>query len=331
MRWVALGGALLACAVPVPFAEQWLFSTDRSQLPRAADCQRCHGEVYEEWRESPHAHAWSSPGFAQVTAGRSAQACLSCHAPGPLGAAGEIALRSDHRDEGVTCVTCHLSTSAQHAPLTMRGPHARTSPVEVHPLVQDPLFLKPELCGTCHAEVLEQWRHGPAASPEAPRETCQGCHMPEVRRKIESYDPEHPYSALIVALGDAIEGRRHSFSVPEPTPEQIELRAARPAAAETAAGGRLRVEVHNHLPHAIPTGAFGRRELRLRVSWPGGEAVERLRADLDQAIAAQAVRAFGFPQIPPAAAVRVVLERWSPGQAGYQPLAELSVGPGSRP
>ena len=38
-----------------------------------------------------------------------AGACLDCHAPAPLGSDGEVRLRVDHREEGVTCISCHLS------------------------------------------------------------------------------------------------------------------------------------------------------------------------------------------------------------------------------
>src|SRR5262245_43710692 len=84
-----LGLALLAaCAVPVPFARDVLFSTERAQLPEAQDCSRCHREVYEEWKDSPHAAAWRSESFARITADHTAAPCLDCHAPGPLGEIG---------------------------------------------------------------------------------------------------------------------------------------------------------------------------------------------------------------------------------------------------
>ena len=303
-RWRDIPLALLAaaCTLPVPFARDWLFSTERDQLPQAADCSRCHLAVYEEWRGSAHASAWRSPSFARVTADHSAGACLACHAPGPLGARGEIALRADHRDEGVTCISCHLSTDPSHGRLAMRGPHERTSPVEVHPVVVDPLFLQAELCGTCHRGVLEEWNASPApASGE--RETCQHCHMPEVRRTIESYNPDLPYSGVFVALERKIDGRRHLFAVPDDAREDVVL------SARGFRGGALQIEVRNGLPHAIPTGSFGRREARLRVAWPGGERVQHLRRDLDQRIEAGAARVFELPDVPRNAAWTAVLER----------------------
>jgi hypothetical protein len=114
-----------------------------------------------------------------VTADYEAVSCLGCHAPAPLGREGEIALRADHREEGVTCVSCHLVPDADAAPLTMRGPHARTSPILAHPIAVDALFTKPDLCGTCHVDVLEQWREAlrPPTDPtrRSVSATCRAC------------------------------------------------------------------------------------------------------------------------------------------------------------
>ncbi len=217
--------ALAACRVP--FADDLLFTTQRAQPPVAEDCKRCHGEVFEEWSQSPHAGAWRSTHFRSLTADYSADACLGCHAPAPLGEKGEIALRADHRGEGVTCISCHSSTAPGAAPLAMRGPHARTTPVEVHPVLVDSLYTKPELCGTCHSEVLEQWRAAPAPADGTEKKVCQSCHMPEVRRTIESVDPERAYSRVLVALGRPVDGRRHRFAVPAEPWKDLELHAAR--------------------------------------------------------------------------------------------------------
>jgi hypothetical protein len=310
---------LAACAVPVPFAEELLFSTRRGQLPRAQDCSRCHRAVYEEWSGSRHASAWSSQGFGRVTADHTAAPCLGCHAPEPLGARGEIALRADHRGEGVTCVSCHLSTDPAHGELAMRGPHERTAPVDVHPVVVDPLFLEPGLCGTCHRAVLEEWRASPLPAA-GERETCQHCHMPRVRRTIESYNPDLPYSAVLVAVARDVDGRRHLFAVPDDAGEDVELRAL------PALRG-LRIEVRNRLPHAIPSGAFGRREARVRVSWPGGERAELLRRDLEQRIEAGASRVFAFPDVPADAAWSAALERRRADEE-FEAIAALAAGAG---
>jgi hypothetical protein len=300
-------GWLVACSLQVPYADDLLFTLDKEQLPVADDCARCHGEVVAEWKESPHAAAWTSKHFKTLTADYAAPQCLACHAPAPLGRAGEIALRIDHREEGVTCVSCHLVPEADAAPLTMRGPHARTSPVGVHPIVVDTLFSKAELCGTCHGDVLEQWRAAPAATDGSEKKICQACHMPSVHRTIESVDPARAYSRILVALGKPVDGRKHRFDVP--------LEPWRDVGIETRrSGDRWIVDVRNDMPHALPTGAFGQREARLRA----GESEIRLRADLGQAIPAGEVRRFELVAGPE---TEVVLERRNPRTGGFERLA----------
>ncbi|MFQ5514686.1 MAG: multiheme c-type cytochrome [Myxococcota bacterium] len=317
---VAAVAVLGACKLPVPFADDLLFTLERPQLPRAEDCKRCHGAIYREWTDSAHAGAWTRESFIAITADHAATDCLPCHAPAPLGPSGEVRIRTDHLDEGVTCISCHLSPEPDARSLTMRGPHATTSPVEVHPVVTDPLFQKPDLCGRCHESVLEEWKASPEPSDGSQREICQDCHMPKVHRRMETYDPSRPYSAALVALGDKIDGRRHVFAVPEDPWEDLELVTER-------TGGTLQVRITNKLPHGVPTGAFGRREARLRVRWPDGEALRLLRADLDQAIPAGESRLFELTEVPPAVPLEVVLERFDPRDGRYVRLAPAPPDP----
>ena len=79
-------------------------------------------------------------------------------------------------------------------------------------------------------------------------------------------------------------------------------------------GERWIVDVRNGLPHALPTGNFGPREVRLRA----GAAVIRLRAALDQAIPAGAERRF---ELRASAETEVVLERRDPRTGNYERLA----------
>lgn len=123
----------LACRLTVPFSERSFFSREGGvTLPAADDCERCHQEVVLEWRESAHAHAFTGESFRLATHEGRADACTGCHAPAPLVAGEAPALRGARREEGVTCTTCHLSTVPGAAPLSMRGPVARSLPIDVH-------------------------------------------------------------------------------------------------------------------------------------------------------------------------------------------------------
>jgi hypothetical protein len=315
---LALG--LLACRPSLPFAERAFFSHESFALPAAADCERCHQEVYQEWRESAHARAWTSPAFRAATHDGRAEPCSGCHAPAPLVAGRAPALRAERRDEGITCTTCHLSTAPGAAPLTMRGPASRSLPFEVHPVVaEDPLYRSSELCGGCHESTLAEWQAAPAPA-EGEREPCQGCHMPSVHRTVESVNADVPYSAALVALEERQELRRHRFAVPADADEELHLAATRRPEA-------LDVRVESRLPHALPTGAFGRREVKLFVSWAGGEEAHAFAAQPGRVLAAGESRALALP-LPAAARslpLTVSLRRYEPAERGWQELVRENV------
>lgn len=318
MLAAAAGTAFAACRIPSTFVSGMFTREEGRFVPTAADCERCHQEVFREWRESLHARAWTHPAFQSAAADGRAAECTGCHAPAPVASGEAPRLRTAHLDEGVTCLTCHLSPDPNAAPLTMRGPESRTSPVEVHPIIErDPTYRSSELCGTCHAGAYEEWLAAPDPD-EGEKQTCQGCHMPATRRKMESVHDEHAYSALFVALGDERELRRHDFAVPEDPSRELAL-----AVVADRSGRALRVRVDNRVPHGLPTGRFGRREVRLVARWPGGQVERSLVRSLGQAVPASGVREerIELPRGVAPAAVTVGLERWDHAADGWREIA----------
>jgi hypothetical protein len=321
-RAALLAVALLGCRPTIPFAQEAFFSREARGLPAAADCERCHQEVYREWRESGHANAWSSEGFAAATHSGEVEACTGCHAPGPLVAGEPPALRHERREEGVTCTTCHLSTAPGAAPLTMRGPASRSLPVEVHPVVaEDPLYRSSELCGSCHTATFAEWKAAPLpGSGDQP--TCQSCHMPSVHRTVESVNEAVPYSPVLVALEKEQKLRRHRFAVPADSEDDLRLTVDRRADA-------LDVRVESRLPHALPTGSFGRREVKLFVSWPGATAEHPFAARPGAPLPAREARSVEIPLDPSArtSLVTVSLRRFDPATRTWQELARRDSPP----
>jgi hypothetical protein len=315
--------ALTAGRMRVPFARSLFFTGAGTELPAAADCERCHQEVYREWSGSLHASAWRSEAFQRASAGARAQECVGCHAPAPFRAADPPAVRQAHREEGVTCVSCHLSPAAGDERLTMRGPVSRSSPVEVHPVIEgDPTYRSSELCGTCHRATLVEWSAA-AAPAEGGKETCQGCHMPSVRRTVESVHDEHAYSALLVALASEEDLRRHAFALPAPDREHVALDA------RVEEDGRLAVRVENRLPHALPTGQFGRRQLAFEVRWAHGERREPFVRARGDAIAPGGTRTASI-ELPPEARgkrVEVALVRYDHATGGWSEVARAAPSP----
>jgi hypothetical protein len=317
-------GALTAGRVRVPFARSLFFSGGGMELPAAQDCERCHQEVYREWKASLHAEAWRGEAFQRASAGARAEECVGCHAPAPFRSADDPAVRDAHRDEGVTCVSCHLSPASDDARLTMRGPVSRSSPVEVHPVIEgDPTYRSSELCGTCHRSTFAEWTLAPPPA-EGEKETCQGCHMPAVRRTVESVHDEHAYSSVLVALEREEDLRRHAFAVPEPDAEHVAL-----SARADFGGSRVVAVVENRLPHELPTGQFGRRQLAIAAGWPGGERRETLVPSRADAIPPGGSRMIAI-DLPPGArgrAVTVTLLRYDHATGGWGEIARAESSP----
>jgi hypothetical protein len=202
---------------------------------------------------------------------------------------------------------------------------SRSSPIEVHPVIEgDDSYRSSELCGTCHRATLAEWKLSPDPAGKQ-KETCQGCHMPEVRRKVESVNDQHAYSRALVALERGEDLRRHAFAVPDDADEDLGLTARLDASSHT-----LVTFVTNRLPHRLPTGQFGRRQLALEVRWSGGEQRVPLVAAAAQTLAPGETRSvtFALPAGALGAALHLSLLRYDHALAGWSEIAGADLPPG---
>ena len=215
-------------------------------FPEAKECGKCHIDIYEEWSASDHAHAYVNPHFAAATGDYAFGDCLNCHAPEPKVTADAPALRTASREEGVTCVTCHLADGE------LCGPLEPTGKVKPHPIgVRPEVYEDAGLCGRCHKGTLEQWE-----SVAGEKQICQQCHMPEITRKMTQ--SSGGFSNIIVAMEHEMPQRRHVFAIPplESIREMI-------AVEVNSLDADVEVVIHNRLPHSLPTGDYGFRILVL--------------------------------------------------------------------
>jgi len=115
-------------------------------------CATCHENLYTEWQDTRHAHAFSSPIFQRDWHELGDQTnCLECHTTGHIPNTGEFA------EEGVTCESCH-------------GPFQPTHPAEPMSVTPDA-----ELCSTCHKSTTDEWM---ASVHGQENINCQSCHNP---------------------------------------------------------------------------------------------------------------------------------------------------------
>jgi predicted CXXCH cytochrome family protein len=152
-----LAGATLGLTRPVdaaPFAQTPTQTPTQTPGTYAGPetCKQCHAELYETWKTTRHANAFSSPIFQRDWAKEgSTFTCLECHTT------GYNASNQSYAHEGVTCESCH-------------GPFQSGHPDSL-------MTIKPDadLCAQCHKTTTDEWR----ASPHhAANIQCQACHNP---------------------------------------------------------------------------------------------------------------------------------------------------------
>ena len=164
-------GAAIGLASPVAAAEDSTVSSSgkvaaMALLPTpyagSEACAKCHQNVHDEWMNSRHAQAFSSPIFQRdwSTLGSSVT-CLECHTTGYDPTTGLYA------EAGVSCEACH-------------GPFQTGHPVQPMPITPNAT-----LCATCHKTTTDEWRsskHGQADPPVQ----CEACHDPHSQNPLAS-------------------------------------------------------------------------------------------------------------------------------------------------
>ncbi len=267
-----------------------------SDFSRAAECGKCHVEIYRQWKNSAHARSFTDPVFRAVfekmieqTGRRNQVQCLSCHAP-VASVAGTTLNRSAPLDweafspiaaEGVTCDYCHIVAANENLGKKILVGQLRISrsgddPVRfgrhrdaftpAHPTKPSEFLTNSEFCGTCHQfkhpvlaeEVQNTFEEWRASSYSQRGVRCQDCHMPSFAGRT------------------AINGRHrsdvHAHSFKGGHTELIRGALSMRLDGAVLQGGEegrileVRTQVRNeNAGHSLPTGVPGTRELRLEV------------------------------------------------------------------
>lgn len=185
--------------------------------PTAKNCSKCHGDIYEEWQSSTHAHALSDLQFQAELAKSSSPKwiCLNCHIPiqnqretiiqalnyGDYFQPIEIPNQkfdSKMQGEGVTCATCHVRVDDLGKSYVI-GANGNTTPP--HPVRVDKKSLG-DRCENCHNETynlnkslvcyFQTGNEMREASSHFPGASCVSCHLPEIKRSFVKKDLNKP-------------------------------------------------------------------------------------------------------------------------------------------
>jgi hypothetical protein len=260
-------------------------------------CNGCHMKLYEQWRQSAHAHAVSDELFQKTVAfavedlggpnNPDAQAiqafCFKCHSPiGFL--IGEVPPESAIAVSGVSCDFCHTVSGSNgtgngsfiNTPGNVkRGPFVDAiSPA--HETTLSIFLTQSEFCGTCHdvfhptnglplEETYTEWKNSPYPAKNV---QCQHCMMPVMKNTSIAVDGPtrpvvfgHTFPGGNFADGDAAGARKllRSAAKVELT---TDLKSAKPGEPVF-----VTVKVTNTgAGHKLPTGLAEVRNLWLEIN-----------------------------------------------------------------
>ena len=228
-------------------------NTAQSQI-----CGKCHVKEYREWQQSAHRNSYISDDFKEQSDSYGDEECLTCHVPNPIYGAEELTARNHNLNEGINCVTCHLTPEQKIAgPLSVFPAHATN--------MNDPFYRRSALCGTCHDEHFEQWEQTMElinqSNPKKTILSCQECHMPQIRRKLIT-------QGFFQYVHQEHEARKHTFTgSPAPNNKRDSwLLIETEVLSETNAKWPVRIIVSHDIPHALPAVYFGFKEIDFFVS-----------------------------------------------------------------
>jgi hypothetical protein len=258
------------------------------------ECQSCHAEEYDVWKNSVHAGASLDPLFQeQLAQAHNQDECLKCHASGSV--SSEVPADREHvLAEGVTCEACHGAYQAGHpAETTMKLPVESTA-----------------TCRTCHEAAYAGWEkskhsekniecfdchlaHSQGVRTGSADKLCAACHSDQAtqaahsRHGINGVDCTSCHMAkqmTATAAGEAgaqVSASSHSFEVPADVCNKCHSDTTH-ATASSALGSAGNLRVNEESAEAQPASADEKAvaELRTQIS----ELQKRLTSLRDTAV-----------------------------------------------
>ena len=220
---------------------------EASSFSGAELCGSCHKKIYEQWKSSFMAKAFSDPLFkGQFKESKDKKECLRCHAP-----MADIAPQLN--EEGVTCEACHsvglinVKEGGADVSLMQEGLMYRGKNILPHKKGSN-LIEGSQLCAVCHHYAVngrfvettyKSWKKSSFAKRGI---KCQTCHMP-----VEEGVKSHRFEG-----GNSVSFLKGSASIDA-------------FITESDKGTRLSIIVSNdRTGHNLPGGTMG-RQVRLKV------------------------------------------------------------------
>ncbi|MRI58810.1 MAG: hypothetical protein C6H99_04815 [Epsilonproteobacteria bacterium] len=242
----------------------------KGDFAETKQCIRCHLDIYEEYRSSPHfnstiyrdeVHRKVFEKYVKAT-GAKEYKCAKCHTPELKDKT--IANFDKNReliDEAVACAYCHRIEKIEHHPkankniiLPKKGVYYGTREPQTrsdyHKIINtNPIHKNGDTCMGCHSH--KQNAHGfvvcRTESNNTMKQNCVTCHMPQVPGSLSDRvnTPTHAY---------------HGFAGLQSDPKKL----AKYIHIELVSKNPLTIAIKNDAPHALLLHPL--RVLRLKVA-----------------------------------------------------------------
>ena len=192
------------------------------QFQGAPECGVCHKQIYQQWKGSMHAAAFSDPIWralvaigSEETEGKIDKLCIGCHTPVGLATddvkdvAGIFSEDTDLLSTfGVQCDACHVMSESHgketpfgepgNGSFTLspgvikRGPYEDCDAGKIHEGLWSSLHVTSLICANCHQSfhnnfplerTYDEWKYSVYARKGI---QCQHCHMMPVDKAVEA-------------------------------------------------------------------------------------------------------------------------------------------------
>lgn len=281
----ALGTPAAAAADSAP-----ILTAPPGSFSSSEQCGACHRDIHAAWKLSAHSGSLEDPLFLDALReladqGGDIGVCLRCHTP-TVERTRDKALEKKITWEGITCDYCHSVSAVTPGDLpnlvldvgaTKYGP-IRDAASTAHKSAYRDFFTKSEVCAPCHEYVspagiailttYSEWK----ASPHAAKgETCQSCHMGEVKANVVDPKVKRATSSTV---------NLHSMPGGHSIEQLNRAILARPRLERKEGRVDLQVDVVNRgAGHAVPAGSAARQmvlEVRIDTNKGRGESQSRI-------------------------------------------------------
>lgn len=240
-------GCCVFCAIRRSFSER----------PTPSLCKNCHKAIFQQWEQSPHSHANSSPELMALTDNGKLTECMVCHVTNTVWTGVEpLTTYPAGQGKGIDCASCHWEDGKIVA-ATFSTKANRIHRLVIRDSIKNDIFM----CGQCHEKPYLELKAFENLSANV---TCQECHLERPAQKTRE---EKKGIDRLLSNIHSIEAD-HSLRLETLAFFPGALTASLERCELTTSTIEVVVQITNYVPHSIPSVDFGENKVFARVELP---------------------------------------------------------------